>query len=251
VGGVVFDIVLGAAVAVAAWEFGGLMRRIHAAPPPWLLYPLTTWLLFRALLPAGVPALEIGLGAGVVVGLLGGLVWGRPAGASWATVGAALTGALYLGLCGGYYIALFRWHVPDPHREGARIVGVILAAAMVGDTAAYLVGSRLGRRPFFAALSPKKTVEGALAGLIGTVLVVAAAGPALLPLHRVDAIVLGVLVGVAAQGGDLVESALKRQAGVKDSSALIPGHGGLLDRLDSLLFIGPVVYCFFRVVALP
>lgn len=251
VGGVLFDAVLGGAVAVGAWEFAGLMRRLDADPPAWLLYPLTAWLLFRFLLPSSVPALEIGLGAALVAGVLATLVGTGPATRSWPRLAAALTGALYLGLCGGYYLALMRWHQPDPHREGLRIVWIILTAAIVGDSAAYLVGSAIGRHPFFPRLSPRKSIEGALGSLVASVVVVGVAAPLLLGLHVALAALLGVLVSLAAQGGDLAESALKRQAGAKDSSGLIPGHGGLLDRLDSLVLLGPVVYCFLRVVALP
>ncbi|GAC1343930.1 MAG: hypothetical protein NVSMB29_17130 [Candidatus Dormibacteria bacterium] len=251
VGGLLFDALLGTVVAVGAWEFAGLMRRLDAEPPAWLLYPLTAWLLFRFLLPPRVPALEIGLGAALVLGVLATLAGARPASRSWARLAAALTGALYLGLCGGYYLALMRWHQPDPHREGLRIVWITLTAAIVGDSAAYAVGSAIGRRPFFARLSPKKSVEGALGSLVASVVFVGIAAPLLLGLHPALAVLLGVLISVAAQGGDLAESALKRQAGAKDSSGLIPGHGGLLDRLDSLVLLGPVVYCFLRVVALP
>ena len=75
------------------------------------------------------------------------------------------------------------------------------------------------------------------------------AGPALVGIGAGTAAGMGALIAVAAQGGDLVESAIKRQAGVKESSGLIPGHGGLLDRLDSLVLVGPVVYCYLRLVA--
>ncbi|MFN2451342.1 MAG: phosphatidate cytidylyltransferase [Candidatus Dormibacteria bacterium] len=250
-GGLAFDVLLGVAVGVGAWEFAGLMRRLDAEPPAWLLYPLTAWLLFRFLLPAAVPALEIGLGGALVAGVLGTLVRARPASRSWLGLAAALGGALYLGLCGGYYLALMRWHVPDPHREGLRIVWITLTAAIVGDSAALAVGSAFGRHPFFPRLSPRKTLEGALGSLAGSVAVVTVAAPLLLGLSPWLAALLGGVISVAAQGGDLAESALKRQAGAKDSSGLIPGHGGVLDRLDSLVLLGPAVYCFLRVVALP
>lgn len=248
VGGVVLYVVLGIAVAIGLWELSGLLGQMEASPPPSLLYPLAGWLLYRFLLPADVPALEIGLGGAVAVGLLGALVLRERAVLRWAT---AVGAALYLGLCFGYYLALLRWHGGDQPHFGLRIVGVVLAGAMAGDICALFAGRLLGRHAFFARISPSKTVEGAIAGLLASVAVVAVGETWLLGLPAWQVVLLGVAVGVAAQGGDLVESAIKRAAGEKDSSRLIPGHGGLLDRLDSLVLLGPVVYCFMRVVALP
>jgi phosphatidate cytidylyltransferase len=174
----------------------------------------------------------------------------RPQGAMprW---GAAVGGALYIGLSLGYWLGLLRWHGGDQERYGLRILGVVLVAAFACDTVALFAGRALGRHPFFPAISPNKTVEGALGGAAAAVVVVLVGMPWLLGLDTWKAALLGVLVAVTAQGGDLVESALKRTAGEKDSGTLIPGHGGLLDRIDSLILLGPVVYSFLRVVALP
>jgi len=123
-------------------------------------------------------------------------------------------------------------------------LAVILVTVVVSDVAALLVGTRLGRHPFFPAISPKKTVEGALAGLVFSVPVMVLGGTFLLGLPPWHAAVLGLLIGITAQVGDLVESQMKRLARVKDSSQLIPGHGGVLDRLDSALFPPIVVYVY-------
>ena len=112
------------------------------------------------------------------------------------------------------------------------------------DTFAYFIGSRWGRRKLCPEISPGKTVEGALGGLGGTLLVVGWLGSAFAGLQLEQALLLGCLIGVAAPVGDLVESRLKRYAGVKDSGAILPGHGGMLDRIDSLLFVVPVVYFY-------
>ena len=108
------------------------------------------------------------------------------------------------------------------------------------DTGAYLVGSQIGRHKFLTHISPSKSIEGLVGGLVACTIVVALmlAGLGQPPL---GAIVLGPLLGLAAQAGDLAESMLKRAAGAKDSGTLIPGHGGILDRIDSFLFAGPVV----------
>jgi phosphatidate cytidylyltransferase len=115
------------------------------------------------------------------------------------------------------------------------------------DTGAYLVGRQIGRHKFLTHISPSKSIEGLIGGLVAstvvTMLMLAAVGQ-----NPVGGLVLGPLLGLTAQAGDLAESMLKRAAGAKDSGALIPGHGGMLDRIDSFLFAGPVVALY--VVAL-
>lgn len=248
VGGVPIDVVAGLATGVGLHEYAGLAREAAGVrPPAWLLYPLGGWLLYRFLLPAGVPALEWGLGVAVVAGLLGGLVLEGAGLVGWAL---AVGGALWLGLSLGYYIALLGWHVSPGDHHGLRIVGTTLAAAMLGDIAALFAGSALGRHKLAPRISPGKTVEGALASMAATIGLFAGAGAWLLGLPWYHGVALGALLSVAAQGGDLVESALKRGARVKDSGRLVPGHGGLLDRMDSLVLLAPVVYCYLRAFAL-
>ncbi|HEV7677350.1 MAG TPA: phosphatidate cytidylyltransferase [Candidatus Dormibacteraeota bacterium] len=252
--GPVLDALAAMAVVVACWEYSGLMRRLGAAPLPWLVYPLAVFLLLRHDAPSGWPVLDWAVGGALVVGTLGLLV--RPGEAldkgmlRWAS---AVGGALWLGLTLGYLVTLVNLGAQVvPAAAGAVIdlrwlVIVALGGAMVGDTAALFVGSAVGRHRFFPSISPRKSLEGAAGGLAGTVLTWSLAAPALAHIPVAHAVVLGVVCGVAAQGGDLVESALKRAARVKDSSELIPGHGGLLDRLDALLLLGPVLYAYVSV----
>lgn len=112
------------------------------------------------------------------------------------------------------------------------------------DTAAYFVGRKWGKRRLAPVLSPGKTVEGAAGGILGSI----AASALIVLIHTelpfIQVMVLGLLVGLAAQAGDLFESAIKRQAGIKDAGRLIPGHGGVLDRFDSMLFTAPLVYYY-------
>jgi phosphatidate cytidylyltransferase len=127
---------------------------------------------------------------------------------------------------------------------GARAwVLVLLLTVWTFDTAAYAVGRRFGQRHFIPHISPGKTVEGTLGGMLGAVIVcallVAAVGR-----PPLAGLVLGLAIAVAAQVGDLAESMLKRAAGAKESGRLIPGHGGLLDRIDSFLFAAPVAYLY-------
>jgi phosphatidate cytidylyltransferase len=125
------------------------------------------------------------------------------------------------------------------------------------DIGAYFVGRTVGGRKLLPAVSPGKTVSGALGGLAATILVswlyvrYALAPVASLTMTLPATIAFGLVISIAAQVGDLTESLLKREANVKDSSRLIPGHGGLLDRLDSLLFVLPVAYLLFGWLLLP
>ena len=110
------------------------------------------------------------------------------------------------------------------------------------------MGKAYGKRPFFPRISPKKTWEGAIAGLVTGVITVVLLGHFMLGLSIGWGVLLGVLLVLAATFGDLAESVIKRQVGVKDSGALIPGHGGVLDRVDSLLFVVPLVYYFATIL---
>ena len=116
------------------------------------------------------------------------------------------------------------------------------------DTGAYLVGRQIGRHKFMTHISPAKSIEGLVGGLVATTIVtclmLAALGQAWF-----GGLVLGPILGLSAQAGDLAESMLKRAAGVKDSGSLIPGHGGILDRIDSFLFAGPVVALYVLALA--
>jgi phosphatidate cytidylyltransferase len=126
---------------------------------------------------------------------------------------------------------------------GSRLLLLLFLVIWAGDICAYLVGRPLGRRPFFARISPRKTWEGAVAGLAGSLL--AAWGFAHWFLTRIDlkiVFLIAAWIAIAGQVGDLVESAIKRGAHQKDSGALLPGHGGFLDRIDSLLFGAPALW---------
>jgi phosphatidate cytidylyltransferase len=161
--------------------------------------------------------------------------------------GATLLGVFYVGWLGSHLVGL-RELPPVLGRSYAWGMSYALLPfflAWTCDTAAYGVGRALGRTRLAPALSPKKSVEGAVGGFVAAVAAGAVARLWFAPyLTWIDALLLGVLVGFFAQVGDLVESVLKRDAETKDSSALIPGHGGVLDRFDSLLFAAPLVYYY-------
>ena len=150
-------------------------------------------------------------------------------------------GLLYLPLLLGHLIPLRM--LP----AGREWIFLTLMVIMSCDSFAYFVGSKFGKRKLYPAVSPNKSIEGGLGGLFGSVLAVLIARATFLPTIGIaDGLLIGLLLGVAGQLGDLFESLLKRACKVKDSGNMIPGHGGILDRLDSLLFAFPLVYYIAR-----
>jgi phosphatidate cytidylyltransferase len=143
---------------------------------------------------------------------------------------------LYCGFTLGFVVLLPR-----------ELVLLLVAIIAAGDTAAYYGGRAFGRHPLAPKISPKKTVEGAIAGLMGSMLVGGIAGVVFLGEPWLSITLISAATAVFGQLGDLAESAMKRSAGVKDSSSILPGHGGILDRLDSVLFAAPVFYWLFNI----
>ncbi len=179
------------------------------------------------------------MAAGLTIGIVS-LATGRRGSQMLLDVASSLFPLLYLGLPIGALVAVQEF-------AGREAVVLLLATIMVSDTAQYYGGRWLGRTPLAPAISPKKTVEGALFGLAaGVALMLVIATPGLDRSTVPQRALLGVaLVGLGI-AGDLFESQLKRGAGVKDASVLIPGHGGMLDRIDSLLFAAPGFYLFLK-----
>lgn len=168
---------------------------------------------------------------------------------------ATVLGALYTGATLSFAVLLRNLPeamgtIPVPVWEGTLLVLLPLAITWAGDTAAFFVGRSIGRTRLAPRVSPGKTVEGGVGGLAASVVAGAAAGFGLddlgtVPLSPLTGGVIGLVLGVAAQVGDLAESVLKREAGVKDSGRVLPGHGGVLDRLDALFFTLPLAYGLF------
>lgn len=157
-----------------------------------------------------------------------------------SSLGSTLAGLAWIGLLLGCQLGVRR----EP--EGALWLLLLYAAVAVGDSAAYYGGTAFGRRKLSPALSPKKTLVGTGCGLVGSALAAAGVALWLSSGSSVEAVALGLLLGAVGQGGDLIESALKRAAGVKDSSTLLPGHGGVLDRIDGHLTAGGVLFVVLR-----
>ena len=241
----------------------------------WFLPPLATLLLaevvlllafreyaalaegFGARLSSGLPmvgaaatAAAVAFDATVVVLMASGLTilivslaTGRRGGQTLLDVASSLFPILYLGLPIGALVAVRAF-------AGREAVVLLLVTIMVSDTAQYYGGRWCGRTPLAPAISPKKTVEGALFGLAaGTALMLAVPTPGLVESTVPQRAALGIAIVGLGIAGDLFESQLKRGAGVKDASGLIPGHGGMLDRIDSLLFAAPGFYLFLQLGA--
>jgi phosphatidate cytidylyltransferase len=164
----------------------------------------------------------------------------------------AVAGTLYIGWLLGYLVALrLEPGTADFPQMGRNLVFLALFATFGSDSTAYFIGKAIGRHKLAPLISPGKTWEGTIGGLIGAVVVsylFTLSTPFQLPINYWQAIILGLLISVFGQGGDLLESMLKRRAGVKESGNLMPGHGGLLDRMDSILFAGVVVYFYYVIV---
>ena len=153
---------------------------------------------------------------------------------------AILFGVVYIGAPFAVMVMIYDFN------HGPLLLIFTLLAVWAADTSAYATGRLFGRRPLAPSVSPNKTIEGAIGGVAVTALIFAALS--FMPsLSMVQRIIFGSALAVAASLGDLFESWLKRRAGVKDSGTILPGHGGILDRIDSLLFVAPTSYLLLKI----
>jgi len=226
--GWLFAVVVGLVAAAAAEEFWDLgEKKGIGRPPKWFLAgPLLVAMSFLHGFAWLVASVAI---AGMF--LLTSTVLSGSIESAFGSVVIGLTSVVYCAGTLGFLILIPRqWLL------------VLFAIVWIGDTAAYYGGRALGKHLLAPRVSPKKTVEGAIAGLIGSIAAGVAGGTWLLQQPWLTMTFVSVLTAVAGQIGDLAESVLKRSAGVKDSSSILPGHGGILDRLDSLFFAAPIFY---------
>jgi phosphatidate cytidylyltransferase len=252
-------ILLGAASGIAAWEFFRIARAAGHEPLDEVGIVLAA--AFPLLAHAhqrDVFTMPLAAGMVVLLAVLAATIWmrgvaGRPLGAAAMTVfGASYTGGT---LAFAYGLRYHRYAIGA--LAGTVLVLFPLVLTWTQDTGAYFVGRTLGRRKLIPSVSPGKTVEGSIGGLVLTVIVSWLYARMLMPakaqlgLAPWAAIAFGVVISIAAQVGDLAESLLKREAKVKDSSALLPGHGGVLDRLDSVFFVLPVAYLLLGALLIP
>jgi phosphatidate cytidylyltransferase len=244
-----FAVVAGLAVLVAQGELFGVMVKAHNQPAT--LVGLVAGVLmmagayFRG--EAATPAM-------FALGVMAAFLWFMTVPAEHRTnvtrnIGLTVLNMAWIPLLAGYLIATLK--LPD----GRSLVFAIVGLTFLFDTAAFLIGSVSGggwfQRPLAPNISPKKSWEGLLGGTLTTIVasgafVTSFVGP--FEDKRVDALLLGLVVSVAATLGDLAESVVKRDVGVKDMGTVLPGHGGVLDRIDSLLFVAPATFLLFRVI---
>jgi phosphatidate cytidylyltransferase len=227
-----FAVGVGAAAAVSVEEFVSLgAKKGIGRPPRW--FPLA----------AGVVSFSFLVGFGwvlttfvlAVMSLMTAVIFGGPIETAFGRVVVGITGVAYCCLTLGFLVLMSR-----------QLILVLFAVIWIGDTAAYYGGRAWGRHLLAPIVSPKKTIEGAIAGLIGSVAAGIIAAVWILGEPWIKLAGISALTALMGQMGDLAESALKRSVGVKDSSSILPGHGGILDRLDSLFFATPVFYWLFN-----
>lgn len=236
-GGIWYWAAVTAVAIVAGWEYLRLVSRKGERAD----YPLAMLLISLLMVGARYPSWGVvRVRGGITLLVAFSLLWQMARKerdipmVGWAL---SLGGAIYIGLLLSHFILLR--DIP----EGWGWTLLAFFPTWANDAGAYFVGRWIGEHPFAPRISPKKTWEGSIGGWISGIAVGILVG-AVLRLPLLHASLLGLLISLAATGGDLVESMFKRWAGVKDSGRLIPGHGGVLDRIDSLLFSVAAVYYY-------
>jgi phosphatidate cytidylyltransferase len=275
-GGAPLAALLAVVSALGAWEFYRIARASG-------MHPLDdAGIALAGLLPLAVHAhflglidLRAGVAAVVVLAILGATIWlrgveGRPVGAAASTLlGVVYTaGMLSFGYAIRYHDSVRGYDLVGakhlsigtlalPIAPGGALLIFPMVVTWASDIGAFFVGRAIGGRKLIPSVSPGKTVAGAVGGLVASMLVAwLYARSVLVPVANLGftpwgALGFGAVISVAAQVGDLFESLLKREGGVKDSSRIIPGHGGVLDRFDSLIFVMPVAYLLLGWLPIP
>ena len=263
-GGAALAALLAIISALGAWEFFRIARGSGLAPledvgiPLAAVVPLFVHARYLRLYEPPLSAMALAVLVVLAIALFARGVNGRPLGAAASTV----LGVLYTGgmLSFGYAIRYHQYVIESVRvplggmavSAGGLLLLMPILLTWASDIGAYFVGRAFGKRKLMPSVSPGKTVAGAVGGLGATITIgwlyarFLLTPTTQLAFVRGGLIAFAILVSVAAQIGDLVESLLKREAGMKDSSRIIPGHGGVLDRFDSLLFVLPVSYVLFN-----
>jgi phosphatidate cytidylyltransferase len=249
-------VAIGVAI-LALHEYHAILRRTGVAIPYWPTVAATIAVLAAVPFPYVAPEVALGIGL-VVIAAAAMIAVNRAPAADVAADPASGTSPGFIraahataaGVLALVYLGIPLGSLVGVHIYGGRgAVLLLVFTIVVSDSAQYYAGRLFGRRPLAATLSPKKTIEGAIGGFVMAPVFLYFMGPRWIPVAAAETIApLGLALVAAGIAGDLFESMLKRAADMKDSGTLIPGHGGVLDRIDALLFAAPVFYFFLRVV---
>ena len=242
----VFVLLAVAAMVLGLWEFYLLAKRLQLKPDPAAGYIAGAALVTIALYndPAAILLDQFVIIALTIGTLIAATVRGAPFDKMLASVGATILGVLYVAFLGSHLISIRTGFDPTLSRH---LLSFFFLVLMGADTGAYYIGRAFGKRKLAPSISPRKTWEGAVGGLLAALVMAALSHFWFfreLPLKYI--LPLAAVMTIVGIFGDLAESALKRGAGAKDAANILPGHGGMLDRLDSLLFNAPLIYYFAR-----
>lgn len=180
--------------------------------------------------------------------LLSGLPWKGDS--PIADMGGTILGIMYVGLLSSALVLIREFYndIPGMYLNGGLLIIAVMATIWVCDSAAFFLGVAFGKHKLYPKVSPKKSWEGGIAGFVFSILAMIALHYSFLDfLNFETAIIMGIVIGLFGQAGDFIESLFKRDSGVKDSSALIPGHGGIMDRFDSLIYSAPLIYIILTI----
>ena len=249
-----FFVILSAiAIVLALGEFYSLAAKAGCKPQAVAGY--SAGLVVIASFVFEEPSLTVAALAGLSIWSLGAAIF-QPENMKkvLVSVSATVFGVIYVALLAGCLVGVrmisdSAARTPVPHLA-SKLLTMFFAIVMMTDTGAYYTGRAIGRHKLAPRVSPGKTIEGAIGGLVMAVVAGFLSRLVFFPeIPVIHALVLGVTIGAIGQIGDLAESLLKRGSNVKDSGNLLPGHGGMLDRVDSILFCAPVLYYYSRLLA--
>ncbi|MBN2057940.1 MAG: phosphatidate cytidylyltransferase [Candidatus Saganbacteria bacterium] len=238
-GGIAFLLLVLLLAMISINEFYNMMKKKDFHPAYWVGNFFTIFFIvfaYYALKKHWEPAHSAMLTGAAIMTMVSTLFLKRPKEAI-VDIAVTLFGMIYIGWFFSYF--LFIRSLTERGGYLLFLMGTIWAL----DIVAYLIGSAIGKHKLFPSVSPKKSIEGAIAGFV-VGLVAAGIFGFYAGFDLTHSLILGAIIGVVAQLSDLIESLIKRDAGVKDSSALVPGHGGVLDRMDSFILTAPVVYYY-------
>ena len=239
-GGVAFLILILALALIAINEFYNMMQKKDFHPAYWVGNFFTVFFIifaYYALKKNWEPAHSAMLTGAALVTMVATLFLKQRPKEAIVDIAVTLFGMIYIGWFFSYFL-----FIRALTERGAYLL-FLMATIWALDIVAYLVGTKFGKHKLWPSVSPKKSVEGAVAGFV-VCLIAAGVFGHYAGFGMTHSLILGALIGIVAQLSDLVESLIKRDAGVKDSSTIMPGHGGVLDRIDSFIFTAPVMYYY-------